>query len=231
LTLDAIRIACETTAVLSGKMIWVLWVVALGIVNQANSQTIELRSVELSVLKGAERERFLAAHNVARKEVGVDPVQWSDELSNMALKSLAQQKEALIDQAKTEWSKERAVIPKHRPDSNVGENVAGWVGKRSTSAELAIAFWLKEKAAFDRLNSTEPYRVGDEKDKVEIDAKGGERPIVVGHYTAIVWRTTRFIGAAKLSFVLVDDEGHLRNYAAIVCNYSPVGNRLGEAPY
>jgi len=216
---------------LPGKTIWALLVVAFGILKQANSQTIEVRSAELSVLKGAEREQFLEAHNVARKDIGVDPVQWSDELSNEALASLTQQKDALIDQAKVEWSKERAVIPKHRTDRKIGENVAGWVSGSSTSVELAVAFWLREKAAFDKMNSIEPYRVGDEKDKVETNEKGEERPIVVGHYTAIVWRTTKFIGAAKLSFALIDEEGSLRNYVAIVCNYSPPGNRLGEAPY
>jgi pathogenesis-related protein 1 len=214
-----------------GKMRWAVLVVVFGTANHASSQTIELRSVEVSVLKSAERERFLAAHNVARRNVGVDPVQWSDELGNDALKSLTQQKDALIDQARIEWSKERAVIPKHRTDRESGENVAGWVGGMSTSAELAVAFWLQEKAAFNKLNAIAPYRVGDEKDQVETDATGEERPIVVGHYTAIVWRATRFIGAAKLSFVLIDDQGHLRNYVAIACNYSPPGNRLGEAPY
>jgi hypothetical protein len=210
--------------------------VVLGIANQANSQNIELRSVNTSVLDGAERERFLAAHNAARRNVSVDPVQWSDSLSNESLKSLVQQKDALIAQARSDWDKEQAVLPKHRTDPNLGENIAGWVGAREMPAEWAVTFWLRERLAFEKLNAIAPYRVGDEKDKlekdkVEIDAEGQERPIVVGHYTAIVWRATRFIGAAKLSFDLIDDQGQLRNYVAIVCNYSPPGNRRGESPY
>ena len=210
---------------------WAVWIVALGVANQANSQTIELRSVQVSVLNGAERERFVAAHNVARRNLGIDPVEWSDELSQYALESLTQQRDDLVAQAKEKWSTERAMIPKHRTDSTFGENVAGWVGFRDNSAELAVTFWLQEKAAFDKLNAITPYRVGDEKDKVETDAGGKERPIIVGHYTAIVWRATKFIGAAKLSFELFDDQGNSRHYVAIVCNYSPPGNQLGKSPY
>src|SRR5262245_49295031 len=160
------------------------WVVTLGVASQVSAQTIELRSVEVSRLNGAERERFVAAHNAARRSVGVEPVQWSDELGNEALQSLATQKDALITQAKDEWSKGRAVLPQHRIDSHLGENIAGWVGGRRTSAEMAVAFWLREKVAFEKLNAIAPYRVGDEKDKAEKDASGNELPIVVGHYTA-----------------------------------------------
>jgi hypothetical protein len=73
--------------------------------------------------------------------------------------------------------------------------------------------------------------VGDEEGKTEKDALGNERPIIVGHYTAIVWRATTHIGAAKLSFELMDEQGKKRSYEAIVCNYNPPGNRQGEKPY
>jgi pathogenesis-related protein 1 len=216
---------------LPARISWAIWLVAFGVANQANSQIIELQSLGVGALDGTELARFLAAHNVARRDVGVDPVEWSDELSNYARESLAQQKDSLVAQAKAEWSKGRAVLPNHRTDSKFGENIAGWVGGRGTSAELAVAFWLREKSHFDRLNAIAPYRVGDERDKVERDATGNELPIVVNHYTAIAWRSTKFIGAAKMSFGLIDDDGHLRTYVAIVCNYSPPGNRLGEVPF
>jgi len=214
----------------------VLWLTAIAVslsgslTNQASSQSVELRSSSLSVLTATERERFLTAHNIARKTVGVEPVNWSDDVSRHAIESLRQQQDALIAMAKEGWAEGRAVLPEHSVDSKYGENVAGWVGRRSQSAELAVDLWLREKAAFDKLNADGTYRVGDEEGKSETDDFGKEQPIVVGHYTAIIWSATTHIGAAKLSFELTDDLGKTRSYAAIVCNYSPAGNRQGEKP-
>jgi pathogenesis-related protein 1 len=202
-----------------------------GLQNHALSQTVEVTSSSLTVLTAAERERFLTAHNIARKTVGVEPVSWSDGLSRHAMESLRQQKVALIDRAKQSWAQGLAVLPEHSVEGKFGENVAGWVARRSQAAESAVELWLREKAAFDKLNVGAAYRVGDEEGKSETDDLGNERPIVVGHYTAIIWSATKHIGAAKLSFELTDDEGRSRSYAAIVCNYSPAGNRHGEKPY
>jgi pathogenesis-related protein 1 len=185
----------------------------------------------MSILTGAERERFLAAHNAARREVGVDPVDWSDELSNYALASLAEQKDAIIDAAKEGWTKGEAVLPRHRADSSYGENVAGWMGTRRYVADWAVHLWQREKADFDKLNAIAPYRVGDEKRPSELDPAENKQPIIVGHYTAVVWRATRHIGAAKLGFELADDQGNHRSYMAIICNYNPPGNGLGERPF
>jgi pathogenesis-related protein 1 len=220
-----------------GNLIRALWVgiFAIGFAVNAHSQTVsktaELKSQSLSVLTGAERERFLAAHNAARREVGVEAVEWSDELSNDAMESLEEQKEGLVEAAKEGWMKGKAVLPRHRADGSYGENVAGWAGTRPQAAEWAVALWLREKADFEKLNAKAPYRVGDEKDQFEEDAEGNKRPIIVGHYTAIVWRDTKRIGAAKLSFELTDDDGNRRTYVAIVCDYSPAGNRRGERAF
>jgi pathogenesis-related protein 1 len=208
-----------------------IWIVAVGIAEQVRSQTVELTSSQLSVLADAERERFLAAHNVARREVEVDPVCWSDELSSYALESLVQQKDALIEGAKEGWMEKQAVLPNHRVDSPYGENVAAWVGTRRYAAEGAVELWLREKADFDKLNAISPYRVGDEKTQSEADPADEKQPIIVGHYTAIVWKATRQIGAAKLDFDLTDDQGNRRSYTAVICNYNPPGNRHGEKPF
>jgi len=216
-------------------VLWLMVVIAVSLsgsyTNKASSQTVEVTSSSLTVLTATERERFLTAHNIARKTVGVEPVSWSDELSKHALESLGQQKDALIATAKEGWMQGLAVLPEHSVQSEYGENVAGWVGRRSQSAELAVDLWLREKAAFDKLNAGGSYHVGDEEGKSETDELGKERPIVVGHYTAIIWRTTTHIGAAKLGFELRDDQGKTRFYAAIVCNYNPAGNRHGEKPH
>ena len=81
---------------------------------------------------------------------------------------------------------------------------------------------MREKAAFEKLNASAPYRVGDEGGKTETDSTGQERPIIVGHYTAIVWRATTHIAAARLEFELADDQGNARTYSAIVDRTSAV---------
>jgi hypothetical protein len=90
--------------------------------------------------------------------------------------------------------------------------------------------WLSEKDGFDKLTADGEYRVGDEKDEAELDNAGNPRPLVVGHYTAIIWRTTTHIGAAKLEFRLTDAQGTARTYVAVVCHYDPPGNIRGEKP-
>jgi len=208
-----------------------IWIVIMSLPNEAHPQIVELRSSILTVPTATERERFLRAHNVARRSVGVEPVKWSDEVSKHALDSLGQQQDVLIAAAKEDWTEGLAVLPKHSVPNEYGENVAAWVGRRNQSAELAVDLWLREKAAFDKLNTDAPYRVGDEEGKTETDELGNERPIVVGHYTAIIWSSTTHIGAAKLTFDLTDDKGKTRSYTAIVCNYSPAGNLQGRKPY
>lgn len=199
--------------------------------SRGEAQTVELKSVALSALENAEKDRFLAAHNAARKAVAVDPVAWSDELGQVALDSLKDQMDQMIEEAKEGWAQRRIVLPEHRRDNEFGENIAGWAGSQAASAERAVGWWLSEKAAFDKLNADGSYQFGDEKGQTEIDAQGNERPIIVGHYTQIVWKGTTHLGAARLTFQLADDRGNVRTYVAIVCNYDPPGNVRGEKPF
>jgi hypothetical protein len=208
-----------------------LLLAAVVVGSAADPQTIEVRTSSTTLLTGAEREHFLTAHNIARKSLGVAPVAWSNELGRHALESLQQQKDGLVEAAKEAWNEGRAVLPKHRAENDFGENIAGWVGSKSRPAEFAVELWLREKAAFDRLNASAPYLVGDEEGQVETDALGNERPVIVGHYTAIIWSRTEEIGAAKLTFELIDDQGTSRSYVAVICLYDPPGNRRGEKPY
>lgn len=209
----------------------ILVLVAGAIPSVATGQMVELLDVRLNQLEGAQREQFLAAHNVARKEVMVAPVGWSNELSKHAHESLELQKDALIDAAKQGWTKRQMALPEHRRESQYGENLAAWAGTKAPPAEWAVGRWLKEKQTFDKLDAKSPYRVGDEEGQSEVDDAGQEQPLVVGHYTAIVWRATTEIGAAKLEFTLSDGKGDRRTYVAIVCAYNPPGNRRGERPY
>jgi pathogenesis-related protein 1 len=219
---------------------WLIGLVVMGSgagdVEAQESQSVELKSVQLAALSGTEKDRFLAAHNAARKAVGVEPVAWSDELSKVALESLRQQQDQLIEEAKEGWTERKVVLPEHREDREYGENIAGWAGSGSRSgklpdAERAVAWWLEEKTAFDKLNAEGSYKFGDEEGKTETGADGKERPTVVGHYTAMVWRATTHLGAAKLTFQMADDRGIVRTYVTIVCNYDPAGNIEGEKPF
>ncbi len=207
-----------------------LVVMGLG-ASQPEAPTVELRSVKLTALENAERDRFVAAHNAARKAVEVDPLAWSDELGQVALDWLAEQKDKLIAEAKEGWEERRIVLPDHSTDDKYGENIAGWAGSRPAGAERAVTGWLAEKGAFDKLNADGSYKFGDEKGKTETDAAGKEGPIIVGHYTQIVWKGTTHLGAAKLTFRLADDRGNERTYVAIVCNYNPAGNINGVKPF
>jgi pathogenesis-related protein 1 len=199
--------------------------------SQGEPPTVALKSVQLSALKNAERDRFLAAHNAARRAVGVDPLAWSDKLGQVALDSLDEQKDKMIEKAKEGWADRKTVLLEHRTDDKYGENIAGWAGSKAAGAERAVGWWLAEKGAFDKLNIDGSYKFGDEEGKTETDAAGKGKPIVVGHYTQIVWQGTTHLGAAKLTFQLADDRGIERTYVVIVCNYDPAGNIDGEKPF
>jgi pathogenesis-related protein 1 len=206
----------------------------LGMATGANplaGQTLELKSVQLAALKGAEQDRFVAAHNAARKGVKVDPLVWSDDLTQAAARWLAEEQDRVIEEAKEGWASRKIVMPDHRADGRYGENIAGWAGTKVPGAERAVAFWLSEKEDFDRLNASGSFRFGDQEGRIEVDAQGKERPLIVGHYTAMVWRATTHLGAAKLVFQLADDRGTVRTYVAVFCNYSPPGNIRGEQPF
>ncbi|MEM9017804.1 MAG: hypothetical protein AAGC68_12385, partial [Verrucomicrobiota bacterium] len=50
---------------------------------------------------------------------------------------------------------------------------------------------------------------------------------VTGHYTQMVWRRTREIGAGKA----VIQKGQYRGWVIVVGIYDPPGNFGGQAPY
>jgi hypothetical protein len=203
----------------------------LALATGAAAEEPTLKSVQLAPLTGAEKDRFVAAHNAARKAVKVEPLAWSDEASQAAADWLGQEKDRLIEEAKAGWAKRKFVMPEHKSGEQYGENIAGWAGTRVPTAEQAVKFWLTEKSAFDKLNEGGSFKYGDQAGKTETEAEGKEQPIIIGHYTALVWRKTTHLGAAKLMFQLADARGTTRTYVAVFCNYSPPGNTRGEKPF
>ena len=148
-----------------------------------------------SRLTPLEVRQLLTFHNRARADVGLAPVMWSNELARYA----------------QEWADHLASTSRrmeHRPPSGRwkqehGENLfmgtAGYYGV----ADAVIA-WEKERRAYD----------GRAIDESNVHA--------FGHYTQLVWRSTRRIGCAKVACA---------GNVIIVCNYDPPGNILGQTPY
>ncbi|XP_008805422.2 pathogenesis-related protein PR-1-like [Phoenix dactylifera] len=87
-----------------------------------------------------------------------------------------------------------------------GENIFWGSGSGWTPAQ-AVAAWVSER---------QWYRYGSNS-----CAGGWEK---CGHYTQIVWRTTRRLGCARVN--CAGGRG-----VFIVCDYHPPGNFVGERPY
>ena len=186
-------------------------------------------SADGRVLGEADKAAFLKAHNDARKAVGLDPLAWSDDLSRFSLEWIKENHDTNY------WAAALAgndPALKHRPQGadagkfrqRYGENAYFWSGDDSfaTSPADAVASWLEEKAAFDKLKAEKPYVVGDEVGKR--DEKGN--PVVVGHYTQIVWKDTKKVGAASWTF-----RAKGRKVVVVFANYDPAGNYTGQSPY
>lgn len=68
----------------------------------------------------------------------------------------------------------------------------------------AVAMWEQERSVYDggRIDESNVY--------------------ACGHYTQLVWRSTKRVGCAKVICA---------GNVIIVCNYDPPGNFLGQEPY
>lgn len=89
----------------------------------------------------------------------------------------------------------------HRPDSSYGENLFEISGARATPADV-VGVWVSESRDYDpRTNA----------------CRG-----TCGHYTQVVWRSTRRVGCAA---------ARGRGREIWVCNYDPPGNWQGERPF
>jgi pathogenesis-related protein 1 len=157
----------------------------------------------------SERYRHLTAlHNKIRQKQQLAPLQWSNKLAHHA----------------QEWAdylaENNQCRMKHRPLTGYyrriyGENIlwasprrwlsSGDIEIQPLSVHDVIAAWADEKEYYDYANNR---------------CQTAEQ---CGHYTQIVWQTSRFIGCGM---TLCPDLGQLW-----VCNYDPPGNYVGERPY
>ncbi|MEP7051934.1 MAG: CAP domain-containing protein [Pseudomonadota bacterium] len=158
-----------------------------------------------------------AAHNAVRAAVDtstpLSPLVWSDKLA-----AYAQQ-----------WADQLATTscasPHHRSSQdlqtvNYGENLAAFISSAGGSSALdAVNGWGAEKACytFGALMTT---------DKCDTTCYVGLNSDGCGHYTQIVWRTSKEVGCG----VATCKNGG-RQEDIWICNYSPPGNYIGRAPY
>ncbi len=89
----------------------------------------------------------------------------------------------------------------HRPNNRYGENLYTISGAYGSPAQV-VGVWADERRAYD--------------------LRGNRCSSMCGHYTQIVWRTTRAVGCAVVS---------VPGREVWVCNYDPPGNYVGERPY
>jgi len=90
---------------------------------------------------------------------------------------------------------------RHRPNATFGENLFEINGSSASPSQVVNA-WAEEARDYDRTANK---------------CRG-----VCGHYTQIVWSTTKEVGCAVA-------RGGVRE--VWVCNYNPPGNWIGTKPY
>lgn len=134
------------------------------------SVMIGLTALGQSTVPPAEAEAALAYHNKVRKELGVPPLSWSDELAAYA--------QAWADHLASEGCQ-----LEHRPRSGTwaqryGENLFYGKGSRHTVFTASQA-WQSEVSAY-RYQKLNPSNFAK-----------------TGHYTQMIWRGTERIGMGQ----------------------------------
>jgi hypothetical protein len=136
------------------------------------------------------RSAMMVGHNEARRQYGVAPLVWDEGLAGDA-QAYA---EVLARTGRFEHDPQRGRDPQQ------GENL--WMGTRTVySYETMISDLVEERRYYRPGRFPDVSRTGDWSD--------------VGHYTQIIWPTSRHVGCAMASNASDD---------YLVCRYSPAGN-------
>lgn len=115
--------------------------------------------------------RVLAVQNSERFGLGLEPLQWDDNLAQAA----KQWADYLAQSGRFEHSPENHAAPQ-------GENL--WAGTKGYYApEAMVRAWVREKRFFRPGIFPNNSTTGNVED--------------VGHYTQVVWRATRVVGCAE----------------------------------
>lgn len=134
-------------------------------------------------------QRWLASHNAERARLRIPPLVWSDALSRDA----------------RQWARDlaRRNAFEHFRGGNQGENLWTGTAGRFTPEEM-IGFFINERGMF---RPGKFPKVTTTRDWID-----------VGHYTQLIWRTTRQVGCAL-------ERGQRDDF--LVCRYFPAGNVIG----
>ena len=153
----------------------------------------EKLKTEIAALK-ADIESALEIHNKARKDVRVSALRWSRKLAGDAQ-----------DYANLLAKKGAGLV--HAKIKSQGENL--YLGSPvKNPATTASKSWYNEISGY-KYSKILPANFATEKP--------------VGHYTQMVWRSTRQIGIG----MAVSEDGRVY----VVARYFPAGNFIGQYPY
>lgn len=159
---------------------------------------------ELNRLSLGQKAEFVEAHNHWRSAVGVPPLAWAEDLAAIA----------------AGWAKSLG-------DKNCTMQHSSREARKGTGENL---YWASARNWSDgrkEVQAVEPQQVVDswggeikDYDHGSNRCRGGR---MCGHYTQVVWKTTREVGCARR--VCADST------QVWVCNYRPAGNYVGRRPY
>ena len=164
-------------------------------------------------------QEFVEEHNAYRCELGLEPVEWDSELAAVARlwADNRQSNGCAMQHSTDEWRRSAfatAGYPTHAGASAwTGENLAWAWGSKSVPAKSGrevSGMWASEKQF---------YNMGGTSDSCTINTLNKQ----VGHYTQMVWHSTRKIGCA-----VAECES---TTALWVCMYYPGGNLQGQLPF
>ena len=152
-----------------------------------------------------QKSEVLRRHNVLRALEGADNMElmtWNDFLTPLAATWAAG----------CRWEHGQPPLGNNPEYSKIGQNLFTY--ERSMNLTLGIQLWYDEKGDYN------------------YDTLGCTPGKMCGHYTQVVWATSRHVGCAyHLCPTMPVLDKILNDAYYLVCNYGPAGNFDGEKPY
>lgn len=166
-------------------------------------------SANAYALSVPDQQKILQIHNKYRQSVKVPAISWSNKL--------AQSSQRYANQLA-----QRGCIMEHSGIKNIGENIY-WASAETrtvTSSDGKVTKFSRPQ----NIHGQDVVEVwGNEKQHFDYASNSCLPNKLCGHYTQMIWRTTKQVGCAKSA---CSDGGQIW-----VCHYSPPGNYVGQKPY